>query len=193
MLVMKNIITIAGSIGSGKSSTAKAVAQALGYKHFSSGDLFRQIASDRGVSIEAINQTAETQKDIDAKVDKLLQELYRNEDSLVVDSRMAWHWMPCAFKVFLLLEAHTAAERIFSHVQKEGRMSESATSVEEVFGSIERRFQSEQKRYFDLYGVDPTDVLNFDIVISTKKNDLATVTAMILAAYEAWRNSQKQL
>ena len=184
----KEIITIAGSLGSGKSSTAKAVASALGFRHFSSGDLFRQIAAERGESVEAINISAEIQKDIDHKVDNLLEGMYRTESKTVIDSRMAWHWMPGSFKVFLALDPNTAAERIFTHVQQEGRMSEDAKSVEEVRASIDRRFASEQKRYAALYNVNPTDPLNFDMVINTKHNDLKTVTAVVLAAYGAWQN-----
>jgi predicted cytidylate kinase len=183
----KQIITIAGLLGSGKSSTAKAVASALGFRHFSSGDLFRQLAVERGESIEAMNISAEVQRDIDLKVDDLLREKYRKIDKLVIDSRMAWHWMPLSFKVFLLLDPDTAAARIFDHLRDEGRMSEDATSVQEVRQSIDRRFASEQKRYAALYGVNATDPLNFDIVINTRQNDLKTVTAMVGAAYHAWR------
>src|SRR5690242_6828402 len=111
----KQIITLAGSPGSGKSSTARAVAAALGFRHFSSGDVFRQLAAERGESIEAMNISAEAQRDIDLKVDKLLQEMARTDDRLVIDSRMAWHWIPASFKVFLLLDAATAGARIFSH------------------------------------------------------------------------------
>jgi cytidylate kinase len=183
----KQIITIAGSPGSGKSSTAKAIASTLGYRHFSSGDLFRQLAVDRGESIEAMNVSAEVQRDIDLKVDHLLQEKYRQEEKLVIDSRMAWSWMPYSFKVFLMLDLDTAAERIFNHLREEGRMSEQGNSVQEVRTSIDRRFASEQKRYNALYGVNPTDPLNFDIVTNTKYNDLNTVTAIVIAAYRAWR------
>ena len=187
----KQIITIAGSLGSGKSSTARAVASTLGFKHFSSGDLFRQLAVERGESIEAMNISAEVQRDIDLKVDNLLQEMYRTDDKLVIDSRMAWRWMPFSFKVFLVLDPDTAAARIFDHLQDEGRMSEDATSVQEVRESIDRRFTSEQKRYAALYGVNATDPLNFDIVINTRLNDLRTVTAIVSAAYHAWRVDQK--
>ena len=187
----KNIITIAGSLGSGKSSTAKAVASVLKFKHFSSGDLFRQIAAARGESIEAMNISAEVQRDIDLKVDDLLKDLYQSEEKLAIDSRMAWHWMPGSFKVFLVLDPDTAAERIFNHLRQEGRTSEDARSVQEVRNSIERRFASEQKRYAGLYGVNPTDPLNFDIVINTRHNDLKTVTAMLLAAYRAWRSDEQ--
>jgi len=185
----RQIITIAGSPGSGKSSTAKAIASALEFRHFSSGDLFRQLAVERGESIEAMNISAEVQRDIDLKVDNLLQEIYRTDDKLVIDSRMAWHWMPMSFKVFLVLDLDTAAVRIFYHLQEEGRMSEDARSVQEVRKSIDRRFASEQKRYAALYGVNPIDPLNFDMVINTKHNDLKAVTAMVSSAYQAWRIS----
>jgi len=189
----KQIITIAGSLGSGKSSTARAVASALGFRHFSSGDLFRQLAAERDESIEAMNISAEAQRDIDLKVDNLLREMYRTDERLVIDSRMAWHWMPLSFKVFLVLDPNTAAERIFNHLRDEGRMSEAATSIDEVRKSIDRRFASEQKRYAALYGVNATDPLNFDIVINTKHNDLKTVTEIVSSAYRAWRMDGKDL
>ena len=134
-----------------------------------------------------MNLSAEVQRDIDLNVDKLLQEKYRAEDRLVIDSRMAWRWMPHSLKVFLVLDPDTAAERIFHNLREEGRQSEDATSVEEVRASIDRRFASEQRRYLALYGVNPTDPLNFDLVINTKHNDLPTVTAIVIAAYQAWR------
>ena len=183
----RQIITIAGSPGSGKSSTAKAIASALGFRHFSSGDLFRQLAMERGESIEAMNISAEVQRDIDLRVDELLQKMYGADDKLVIDSRMAWHWMPDSFKVFLVLDPDTAAERIFAHLQGAGRLSEDAASVHEVRHSIDRRFASEQRRYAALYHVNPTDPLNFDLVINTKRNDLQTVAAIVSAANQAWQ------
>src|SRR5438067_13782764 len=187
----KQIITIAGSLGSGKSSTARAVATALGYRHFSSGDPFRQPAVERGESIEAMNISAEVQRDIDLKVDNLLQEMYRADEQLVIDSRMAWHWMPGSFKVFLVLDPDTAAARILNDLQGKGRHSEDATSIQEVRDSIDRRFASEQKRYAALYGVNATDLQNFDLAINTKHNDLKTVTAIVCAAYRAWHADEK--
>jgi CMP/dCMP kinase len=185
----REIITVAGSPGSGKSSTAKAVATTLGFRHFSSGDRFRQLAAERGESIETMNISAEVQRDIDLEVDHLLQAMYRTEQRLVIDSRMAWRWMPNSFKVFLVLDRDTAAARIFNQLQREGRISEDAQSVEEVRQSIERRSESEQKRYGALYSVNFTDPSNFDIVINTKYNDLLTVCAMVRAAFKAWRNN----
>ncbi len=183
----KSIITISGALGSGKSSTAKGVAALLGYRHLSSGDLFRKMAIERGLSIEAINLTAEEQKDIDYKVDEWLQKIGKEEKDVVIDSRLAFHWIPDSFKVHLTLDPDTAAERIFTHMQDEGRVSEDATSVTDVRASIDRRHASEQKRYMDLYDVDPTNPTNFDLVIDTKHNDLKTVMHMVTEAYQKWR------
>ena len=119
--------------------------------------------------------------------------MYRTEEKLVIDSRMAWHWMPGSFKVFLVLDPDTAAQRIYNHLQQGGRTSEDARSVQEVRNSIDRKFASEQKRYAGLYEVNPTDPLNFDIVVNTKHNNLETVTAMLLAAYRAWRIDERDL
>jgi len=189
----RELITIAGSLGAGKSSTAKKVAQELGYRHFSSGDLFRKIAAERGESVEATNLSAEVQKDIDFKVDNLLKEMGRTEEKLVIDSRMAWHWMPDSFKVFLTLDTDSAAERIFNDVQSKRRLSEDASTLSDVRTSIERRFASEQKRYLALYGVDPTDPNNFDLVINTKENSLDAVVDTVLKAYAVWRESKAHI
>lgn len=178
------IITIAGALGSGKSSTAKRVAEALNFKHFSSGDLFRAIARERGLSVEALNLTAEEQSDIDHEVDALLKKMGEEEHSLVIDSRLAWYWMPQSFKVYLSLDANIAAERIFNHMQSEGRVSESATSVDEVRASIEVRSESEKKRYFSLYGIDVADRTPFDLVIDTAEHDLEGVIRLVLDAYK---------
>ncbi len=179
-----HIITIAGSQGSGKSSTAKLVAKELGYRHFSSGDLFREIAKERGLSIEAINLTAEDQKGIDYMVDERLKGM-AEDLNLVIDSRLAFHWIPNSFKAFLTLDPDTAAERIFNHITTEGRTSQTALSIAEVRKNIDIRITSERKRYLDLYQLDPTDSKHFNLVIDTKRYDLPTVARMVIEAYNA--------
>ena len=53
------------------------------------------------------------------------------------------------------------------------------------------RIETEQKRYAALYGVNATDLQNFDLAINTKHNDLKTVTAIVCAAYRAWQADEK--
>ncbi len=185
----KRIVTIAGLPGSGKSSTAVKVAQALGYEHFSSGDLFRKMAAERALTVEGINLAAEKQQELDREVDELLKQFGKGKENLVIDSRMAFHWIPDSFKVLLELDPKTAAERTFAHIQKEGRKSQDAATVDEVYANTLKRMESERKRYRDLYQVDYTDKDQFDLVINTAHYDLDAVTDIVLKEYGAWQNS----
>lgn len=184
----RKIITITGFPGSGKSSTAKAVASALGYEHFSSGDLYRKMATARGLTIEELNFLAEKQKEIDLEVDEFLKKIAREKNNIVIDSRMAFHWMPDSFKVFLKLDARTAAQRAFVQIQRVGRVGQDGSSVDEVLENTLKRRKSEQKRYSDLYGVDITDQSQFDLVVDTAKYDLSGVSRIIITAYKKWLN-----
>jgi cytidylate kinase len=181
--MQKRIITICGLPGSGKSSTAIGVAKTLGYTHFSSGDLFRTMAKERGISVEEINHRAELEQEIDHAVDERLRRL-ASEDKLVIDSRMAFHWMPESFKVFLKIDPHVAAQRTFEQMRKSGRVSQNATSVEEVYKKTVERTASEIKRYTTLYGVDYTDESQFDLVVDTARYPLQEVVEKIVKEYE---------
>lgn len=183
-----SIITIAGSLGSGKSSTAKRVATELGYRHFSSGDLFRQVAKERGVSIEEINQKAELEHEIDLATDERLRSL-ANEEKLVIDSRLAFHWIPDSFKVFLSLSTETAAERIFNHIKEEGRESQNGDSIQAVFEATLARRESEAKRYANLYNINVGDLSRFDLVVDTETNNLDEVVSIVLSEFKNWSNS----
>jgi cytidylate kinase len=181
----KRIITIAGQLGSGKSSTAKRVASELGYTHFSSGDLFRAVATERNVSVEEINKMAELEKEIDFTVDKRLREM-NDQERLVIDSRTAFHWIPSSFKVYLSLNPHIAAERIFNQIKNSGRASQSGESVEHVFKLTQERVASENKRYQDLYQLDVSDQGQYDLIIDTEHNDLDTVVLMVIKGYREY-------
>lgn len=181
----KEIITIAGALGGGKSSTAKLVAKELGYKHFSSGDLFRQVAQERGVTIEQINKVAELEASIDHDVDERLRALGKEEE-LVIDSRLAYHWIPDSFKVYLDLDMGIAAERIFKQIQSEGRQSQSANSIEELVERTKMRKEDERRRYQHLYQLDVTDLSPFDIILNTAEHDLNGIAQIVVEQYRKY-------
>lgn len=186
----KEIVTIAGALGGGKSSTAKLVASELGYRHFSSGDLFRQVAQERGVTIEQINKIAELEASIDHDVDERLRQLGK-EQKLVIDSRLAYHWIPDSFKVYLNLDLHTAAERIFKQIQSEGRQSQHGDSIEALITATAMRKEDERERYKNLYQIDVTDLTPFDLVINTAEHDLTAVVHMVCETYQEFLKNEE--
>lgn len=186
----KHIITIAGRPGSGKSSTAKLVTEYLGYQHFSSGDLFRALARERGIDVLQANLSAEENAEIDHLVDGRLQEIGSTEDELVVDSRTAWHWMPQSYKVFLNLDLEVAATRILAGMD-DARLASEHVHRDPVEYSqlLQRRLDSETRRYKKLYDIDPYDMSNYDLVVDTAAHDLNQVVQLILTGYRAWITS----
>ncbi|MEI7765061.1 MAG: (d)CMP kinase [bacterium] len=183
----KEIVTICGGLGSGKSSTAKRVAQTLGFKHFSSGDFFRQVGLELGLSVTETNIRAETDPKIDEMTDQKLRDL-NNENKIVIDSRTAYHWIPDSFKVYLDLSPDIAKERILNSIRenKLREQSEQAKNSEDVLKKMTERFQSEQKRYWDLYKIDNTNMSQFNLVIDTNKNNLNEVVEIIVSEYQKW-------
>ncbi|OGI67132.1 hypothetical protein A2823_01735 [Candidatus Nomurabacteria bacterium RIFCSPHIGHO2_01_FULL_41_91] len=183
----KEIITICGGLGSGKSSTAKKVAEALGFKHFSSGDFFRQVGLELGLSINKINKRAEIDPEIDHRTDEKLRNM-RNAKKVVIDSRTAFHWIPESFKVYLNLSPEIAKIRVLNSI-KENKLreqSEQSASEEEVFQKMKERFESEQKRYWNLYKINNTEKNQYDLVVDTNKNNLQEVVEIVVAEYKKW-------
>jgi cytidylate kinase len=185
--VKKEIITICGGLGSGKSSTAKEVAQALGFKHFSSGDFFRQVGLELGLSVTETNKRAETDKKIDEMTDQKLRDL-NNGNKIVIDSRTAYHWIPESFKVYLDLPPEIAKERTLKNMKenKFRQQSEQDSNPKNLYEKMQERFESEQKRYLDLYKINNADKSQFDLIIDTNKNNLEQVVEIVVLEYKKW-------
>ena len=183
----KHIITIAGRPGSGKSTTAKGLSQTLQYQRFSSGDFFRAIGKERGIDVFQTNLVAESEKNIDELVDKKLRDLGETGDNMIIDSRMAWHWMPYSFRVYLDLDISIAAKRIFTTLEQERLEAEHIPDTAEEYAvQLQQRLDSEAKRYQNLYQVNPYDKANYDLVINTAQYNTLEVQGMIVEAYNTW-------
>ena len=183
----KKIITICGGLGSGKSSTANMVAEKLNFKRFSSGDFFRQVGIDLGLSVNELNKRAENDTSIDEMTDEKIRNL-RDSSEIVIDSRTAFHWIPESFKVYLDLPPEIAKVRVLNNL-KENKLrqeSEKSSSVEEIYEKMKERLESEQKRYWDLYKIDNTKKEQFDLVIDTNQNNLEEVVNIIVNTYKDW-------
>ncbi len=179
------IITISGVPGSGKSTVAKLVAQRLGFKHHSAGDFMREIAEKRGVSLLELGKIAEKDRSIDKELDERTIQLGKKEDNFVMDSRLAYNFIPESFKVFLMVDEKAAAKRIFSDIKskKTGRKVEKeSTTLAATLASIRKRKKSEQQRYRKYYGLNPYDTKQYDLVIDTTNLQPEGVAQKIAAA-----------
>ncbi len=175
------IITLSGDIGSGKSTTGKILAEQLKCKYLSTGAIQRQFADEMGLSTLQLNLLTEKRLDIDEKIDNYTRELNDAEESYVVDSRLAWHFIPKSFKIYLMCDVHIATQRISND---KSRLSDDQNlPAEELLQKIIDRRQSEKRRFLRIYGIDFEDLSNYDLVVDTALFRPDEIAVMICDAF----------
>lgn len=171
-----SIITISGEPRSGKSTTISALKEYYSSKgknvvHVSIGDLVRKLAQEEGVSITEFNKRLATNPEIDKKFDTFLMDIGKKinqepqENTVyLIDSRMAWHFIPDAFSIRLTVDENEAGKRALNDTS---RKEDTYSTLEEAIASTAKREEIEVARYKSLYGVDITDTENYNLVIDT--------------------------
>ena len=177
---MNTIITITGDLGSGKSTVSKLLRERLNYEYVYTGKIQRMIAERYNMTTMELNKYSETHPEIDEEIDSTFKSL-NNSSHLIVDSRMAWFFIPKSFKVYLKTDLMVAINRISSDSQ---RINESYSSQEEAANMITARKESENKRYMELYGADSSDLSHFDLVIDTSYMTPEQVAESIMTGYD---------
>lgn len=176
-------ISLAGDLGSGKSTVAKIITERTGATYYATGAIMREVARRYGMDIAAFNVYAETHPETDREIDDGLVRLSDDPRDLIIDSRMAWHFTKNTFRVYMTTEPEISAARIMAAK----RDVESFGSLEETAAQIVRRRASEKKRYQELYGVDLTDFNNYTLIVDTSYATPEEVAEVILSSLAAWQ------
>lgn len=153
--------------------------------------MVRRVLAREGMSLEEYNKKASDEHDLDDKVDDELRSL-RNSKDVVIDSRLGFYWIPESFKVYLDLDLEVATARIFKDAvnnKKRSDAGEGGSSLPDVARKVKSRMQDEQKRFRQLYGIDPYNSSNFDLVIDTSRHDPQTVAITVFDCYRQWLES----
>jgi len=171
------MIAINGSLGSGKSTVAKKLAEKLGYAYVSTGVWFRELAKERGMNVIELNHAAEEDKKIDEYIDSRLKALNDSKENLIIDSRMAPVFIPNAIKIRLTVSDEEGARRIFRDTAR-GQVEHFADETAAIAGFRERA-QSEGARYLSLYQVNLEDESLYDLIIDTSNISIDEVLVQI--------------
>ena len=173
------LLTVSGPPGSGKSTNAAALAEAFELDHVSGGDIFRELAAERGYSPVAFNELAEDDDQIDRDLDARLREIAVEDDDVVLESRLAG-WLAgdhADLKIWLDSPLAVRADRI---ADREGKPT--AVAREET----ERREQSERKRYQEYYNIDIAELSIYDLTYNTARWGPEAVQTVLATAVETY-------
>ncbi|HLV59538.1 MAG TPA: AAA family ATPase [Natronosporangium sp.] len=173
-------IVINGDLGSGKTTVSVMLAQRLGVRRISVGDIYRRMAEERGMTALQLNLHAELDDEVDGYVDRLQREIARSGEQLVVDSRLAWFFFTDALKVHLMVDPTVGAGRVLARPDK----AETYSSLAEAKQRLRERSESERVRFLTRYGADKTRLRNYDLVCDSTRAQPEEIVEHVIAAFE---------
>ncbi|MGQ4555146.1 (d)CMP kinase [Halobellus sp. GM3] len=173
------LLTVSGPPGAGKSTTVSALADAFDLEHVSGGDIFRELADERGMSAVEFNRLAEDDDQIDRDLDRRLRDVALERDDVLLESRLAGWLAGDAADLRLWLDApvEVRAARIAEREEK---------SAETALEETRAREDSEALRYQAYYGIDISDLSIYDLALNTARWSAADVPEILTAAVEAY-------
>jgi CMP/dCMP kinase len=175
-------VVINGDLGSGKSTVSRLLARRFGIRRVSVGDLYREMAQQRGMTALERNLHAELDDKIDHYVDQLQSDIAMSGENLVVDSRLAWLFFRDSLKVHLITDPMVAAHRV---LRRPADTVEHYTSAAEARQRLAERSESERVRYIERYGADKTRLRNYDLICDTTRATPEETVARIVDALPA--------
>lgn len=182
----RNIITIAGDLASGKGTVTVLLKEELGYEIYRNGEYFRKLAKEKGMSVTEFNEYVKAYPEIDIQIETSAKEYALTHDNLIIDARLGWYVVPDSFKIYLKVDIEEAAKRAFNDPNRKD--TEKFNSVEEQKQDMISRFNLENERYFNLYGVRKEDMSNYDLVLDTTNLSPIQVKDRIIEEYYKWKN-----
>jgi len=166
------VITVSGPHGTGKSTYAKALAEALNLRYVSAGQLFRDLAKEQKMSLKALSARAAQ----DPTIDHMLDERTKAEAErgrVVIDAQLAAWIAGDLADVKVLLTAPNDV--------RFGRIAErDHVTLEEARKETEYRESIQQERYKKYYGIDVSDLSIYSLKIDTSQREIEATKKMVI-------------
>ena len=160
-------VTISGPPGSGTSTLVAKIADSRGWESMNGGDVFREEARSRGLSVEELSAEAKEDTDVDRNLDELLQKRMSSPESPeIVESRLSGWWahkndLEC-LRVWVSVSDKERARRI---QKREGG------EFSDCLRRSQQRQEDDMARYSSLYGIDLDDMSPYHLVIDADSKD----------------------
>ncbi|MFB6095818.1 MAG: (d)CMP kinase [Haloferacaceae archaeon] len=179
------LLTVSGPPGSGKSTTAASLADAFDLEHISGGDIFRELAAERGYTAVEFNRLAEEDDQIDRDLDRRLYGIAADRDDVVLESRLAG-WLAgdhADIRYWLDAPVDIRARRIAEREDKPVARAREETVEREA---------SEGRRYREYYNIDIDDLGIYDMVLNTARWGPADTLEIVKIAAGGYRPAEDE-
>jgi len=156
-------IAVSGPPGSGKTTVSALVASMLGYELVLVGQVFRQMAEERGIGLEMFGALAEEDETIDRELDRRTVAIAESKDDVVLEGRLT---------AVLLKKRDIDSIAVYVDAPEEVRASRIAKREGKdpaaVLVEMRNRERSERKRYKAYYGIDASDCKSYDLWLDSR-------------------------
>ena len=171
-------ITVSGPPGCGATTVCEGLSTVLDCGYVSGGDIFRQLADDRGLSLSQLiaktDETDEIDRALDQRLRTIAEKWGASNKAFVLESRLAG-W----------LAGNRADLRVWLDAPNEVRVDRTRDRAE-MEAEMRVREVSEAGRYRSYYGIDVDDRSFYDLAINTARWSPEATLQMILSAVEEY-------
>ncbi len=173
------IITISGTVASGKSVVAERLAKDTNMDFFSVNRGFvKELALRKGMSVREYYEKYADK--VDCHLDSWQQDICRFMDGFILESKIGFHWARSSptksFNIFLKCDKDVAVDRILSI----GHRKVDENMRKKLVGNMSEEESFEVENYRKKYRIDFRHTDNFDLVLDTSRMDVATVYKVLL-------------
>ena len=157
---MSLVITLSGLHGTGKTTYAKTLSKIFNLRHISAGILFRQIATEKDISISELTKIASRND----KIDQLIDERTRMEaerGNVIIDGLLAG-WIAIKY-VNIKLYLTTSDKVRFLRIASRENISTINARKLTLF-----REEIERKRFIKYYNLNIDNLTIYDLILNTE-------------------------
>ena len=171
-------VTVSGPPGCGATELCERLSEAMDCPYVSGGDIFRDLAEDRDMSLTQLTAKAQASDEIDRALDRRLLSIAEkwgaSNSAFILESRLAG-W----------LAGNRADLRIWLDAPEEVRKAR-ISGREETTAEMSVREVNEAGRYQSYYDIDIDDRSFYDLQLNTGRWGKAGVAELVLSAIEAY-------
>ncbi|MEK7573764.1 MAG: cytidylate kinase family protein [Patescibacteria group bacterium] len=187
MAELSNIknITISGRIGSGATTLAKKLSEALGWEMLDGGGIFRQLQKEQGFDI---NKTDSRPDHFDLEYEEMVKKNLKEKNHQIIQSHLAGYdaqGIEGVFKILVLCQGEDGEDK--TEIRVDRIVNRDKVSVEEAKKGVVGREEEHLKKFRRLYaGNDQNwNYWNkdyYDLIINTYSHNAAETLKIALEA-----------